>query len=209
MAYNVGAAGNLWDFHLQINSARKGFNLRWAFVGADLTGIMTPATRIAGRLLNLMPTDAEIFFARLSNNNSAKDSRFVRAAVGPGGHIGPGVDPPATVYDMPQAHVLVRFEDTEGAEVSRKIGPIPDYVVEDEELMATITDVVGTPVGALGAVGSGADWYANFNLLMKDIVQNTVHVKSGHAPGGAFSYAPWQNAYVMRTCIKKGGRIFA
>ncbi|TAL03832.1 MAG: hypothetical protein EPO07_05735 [Verrucomicrobia bacterium] len=208
MAYSNGSAGNLWDFHLQLNSDRRGFNEMFHFVGADLSAITPKAVDIAGQMKNILPTDAEIFFARLSNNNTAKDSRFVRAATGAGTHVGPGSSPPPTLYDMPQAHLLVRFEDTEGGEVSRKLGPIPDYVVTDERLTTAITDVVGMPALPLGAIGSGTDWFANFNLYMQMLVAYTWHVKSGHAPGGTFQYAAWQNAYVIRTCIKKGGRVF-
>lgn len=207
MAFTDGSAGTLWDYHVQINTDRKGFELVFHMVGADLTTIKPNAIDIAGRLKDLMPTDAEIFFSRLSNNDSTRDSRFIREALGAGTHVGPGVDPPATLYDMPQAQLLVRLEDTEGQSVSRKIGPIPDYVVTDERVTTAISDVVGMPA-TIGAVGSGADWFANFNLLLKAIVKYTVHVKAGHSPGGTFKWAAWQNAYVLRTAIKKGGRVF-
>jgi len=34
-------------------------------------------------------------------------------------------------------------------------------------------------------------------------------VKSGHAPGGTYTYFSWQNAYVIRAGVKKGGRVFS
>jgi hypothetical protein len=209
VAYNVGVAGTLWDFNIKINSARKGFNCKFHFVAADYATVVPKAVDIAGRLLNVLPTDAEIFFATISNNNTRKDSRFIRAALGPGAHVLGGSSPPASTYDMPQAQLLVRFEDSEGGQVPRKLGPVPDAYVSSEELTSAINDVVGVPTLPLAAIGSGADYFANFNLLMKSIVVHTAHVLTGHAPGGDFQWAPWLNAYVMRTCIKKGGRIFA
>lgn len=204
----TGSAGSLYHINFKINSARKGYNLKFHVANSNEAGAKTVAEDIAGRLKKLMPSDAEIFFCTISNDNTKRDSRFIRGALGAGGHVLPGVSPPPSTYDFPSTAILIRLEHEDGGSVTRKINPIPDDVLESEALLDSISDVVGIPA-TIGAVGSGANWYENFNLLMKSIVKFTHHVKSGHAPGGEYTYFNWANAYVLRAGVKKGGRVFA
>ncbi|MBV9075165.1 MAG: hypothetical protein JOZ10_16185 [Acidobacteria bacterium] len=209
MGYSAGAAGTLFHANYKINTPEKGFNMKFHIQGADYATVMPKAVSLSEYIRNVMPADASIFYATVTNDDNRRDSRFLRGALGPG-LVAAVVGPPAvpSVYDMPQTAMLVRLENTEGDAVTRKINPIPDSVISDALAGGAITDVTGTP-GSVAAAGSGGDWYANFNLLMKAICYYTVFVKSGHAPGGAFQYAPWLNAYYLRPGIKKGGRVFS
>lgn len=210
MAYQAGDPGTLWEFVTKINADTRSFNLKLHLVGTDPVGVLLPkCVALAGYLKKILPTDCEIFYATLNNNNSTRDSRFVRAAQGRGQYVLPGVDPPDSVFDFQRTHLLLRLENVEGQSMPLKVGPIPDNVLTDDQTVAAITDVVGTPAGPLGAIGSGADWYANFNLLMQAIVFHCKYVKTGHPPGGPFQYAAFSNAFVLRPSAKRGGRIFA
>lgn len=208
MAYNAGAAGTLFHLNFKINTQERGFNLKFHMVGADYAAVTPNALILASYLRNVMPADSEVFYATVSNDNTKRDSRFLRPALGIG-LVPAVVGPPAipSVYDMPETAVLVRLENTEGDEVSRKINPIPDVQVSDAIFANAITEVVGTPAVPAVAGAPGA-WAADFNKLLIAIVSITCYVKKNHAPGGAFSWAPWLNAYVLRTALKKGGRVF-
>lgn len=208
MAYSDGAAGTLFSSNFKINTDRRGFQLKFWHKGTDYTVPFGQANGIAARLLAVMPTDAEIVYATLSNNDHRKDSRFLRAALGVGTYVSPGESPPPSVYDMPQVSVLVRFEDTEGGQVPRKFGPIPDEVVADEHFLDNIADITDGGAGSTGAPGSGADWYENMALLIGYCAANSIHVQGGHAPGAAYKWAAWTSAFPLRTCVKKGGRVF-
>lgn len=88
-----------------------------------------------------------------------------------------------------------------------KIAPLPDGVVTASALTTVTAGVVAPVVGAIGAPGSGADWFAELTLLLKYLVVKTHHVKSGHAPGGAFEYFAWAAMFPRKIKKKKGSRV--
>lgn len=203
-----GAAGTLWHSNFKINTATRGYNLKFHHVGVDFAPIKLLAIDIAARLKKLMPTDAEIVYATLNNDNTKKDGRFIRGALGPGEYAVGGPPAVAQLYDTSWTCLEVRMENGEGDAVVRKIGPIPDAVLSSEELVAAVTDFEAPGVGALPAAGAGADWYAEFTNFMRCLGEKTHHVRSNHAPGAAFTYFPWAACYYVRVGRKKGGRVF-
>lgn len=210
MAYIAGAAGTLFHAVFNINCANKGFNLKFHLVGADYAAVTPSALTLADCLLPVLPDSAQIFYARVSNDNTRRDSRFLPGALG-NGTSQEGAGPPIVpdVCNRPEDSMLVRFENTEGDSVSRHFTSVPDRVIADAaQAGGAVANVVGMPA-AVPAVGALTAWNTNFNRLMQAIVKLTVFVKSGHAPGGAFQYALWENAYLLRTGAKKGGRVFA
>lgn len=209
MALIEGAAGTLYHGNLKINTDQKGFNFKFHLVGASYDVVRTGAIAIASQMKGVLPTDSEIVYATMSKDNTERDSQFIRDALG-SGTFGQTGDPlPAKPFDNSRSALLVRFENAEGQGVSRKINPIPDEVMSDGLLLAAIADITGTPVAA-PAAAAPTDTYAQaFAKLLGALMFYSVYVKTPHAPGGAFLYGPWKNAYVLRQVVKKGGRVFA
>jgi hypothetical protein len=203
----TGVGGTLFHANYKINTDFRGYNLKFHIANSNQTAAKVVGNLIASYLKVIMPTDAEIMFATVSNDNHKRDSAFLRDSIGAGTYIDGGVDPPPSVYDFPSVAVKLRLEHDDGSSVTRKINPIPDAIVTDERFLEAIADVVAMP-GTIAAAGTGADWYANFNLLMQVIVKWTQHVQAGHSPGGDYTYFPWNAAYVLSTTVKKGGRVF-
>lgn len=205
----LDGTGLLWHMNYKINTPVRGFNFKLHVPNLDEAAVLTISARIGQRLLYLMPSVCEIFYATITKDDTDQDSRRVPGALGGGLYGQTGSSPAATKPDNSRSAILCRFEHSAGGGVNMKFAPIPDTVVTDDSLTTIPTSVVGTPVGAIGAPGTGADFFAEFNLLMKDITQNCKAIKSGHPPGGAFKYANFVNAYYTRLSVKKGGRIFS
>lgn len=210
MAYITGAAGTLWHMNFKINADTRSFNFKTHLVGTDPVGVLLPKCVLMAALYkSIMPKDAEIMFATLTNDDSVRDSRFIRDAIGPGTYQATGSPAPASVFDAQRVAGLVRFENTEGQAMQIKVNPIPDDQVADNAFVNAVTDVVGTPVTDPGAPGAADAWAANMNKLMKSIAYNCVYLKSRRLSGGRFTYAAFANAFLLRPAVKKGGRVFA
>lgn len=210
MAYGRGAAGELFHLNLKINTNEKGFPLKFHLKGADYAAVVPNALLVAQYLRHTLPMDADIFYATVTRDNSARDSRLLRGAIG-AGTFEEAAGPPITPanYNRPEDASLVRFENTEGQNITYKIPCIPDIIVNDAALQGgAVADVVGMP-GVLAAPAAGLDWFLNFNLFMKSVVKYCIYVKSSHGPGAAFDFAQFENAYFLRTGVKKGGRVSA
>ncbi len=208
MALLNGAAGNLFKATFLINGPSKGFTDSYHLLGADYTVAVPKAIALAGFLRAILPGDCEIFYARVSRDDSARDGQYVPDAIGGGQYI-TALGPPAVkgVVNTDYDHALMRFENTEGGWISPKIGPLPDDVVNGGLLGAfKPANVIGTPGAAPAAVADFTAFATNFNKLMQAIAFYTIYVRSGHVSGGPFQYAPWLNAYCLRTAEKKGGR---
>lgn len=213
--WQAGAAGSLWHLFLKINSDFGGLNFKLHFIGANLAAVRANAERIATRYRWIMPTGGEIVHAHLSKDDSDQDSRQLPAACGPGLY-GSNAQPTPVVtkFNRYTDCALVRFEDSTGGGVTRKIGPIPDTVVSAQVLTLAVSSVVGdvkptTPVTVPGvAYVADTSWAAEFTSLITDIAANCVNVKAGHDPGGVFQYADLWNALVSEQVGgKKGARV--
>ena len=198
----------LWHGNFKINTEKRGLNFKFHMAEKTEAEARTGAEAIAARYKHLLPLDASIFFATLQKDDTKKDSRFLDGAVGDGSHVEPEPAEPPSVYDFPTTSILVRFEHADGASVTRKIGPVPDYVVADGSIVSSISNVTTFPVAAPAAFVAGDSYAVTFNALMKELLFYTHYVKSGHAPGGEYTYFPWTKAFVLRVGQKKGGRVF-
>lgn len=205
----LDGTGLLWHMNYKINTPTRGFNFKLHVPNVDEATVIPIAERIGQRLLYLMPSTCEIFYATISKDDTDQDSRRVPGALGGGLYGQTGSSPAATKPDNSRSAILTRFEHSAGGGVNMKFAPIPDTVCTDDTLTTIPTAVVGVPVGALALPGAGADFFVEFTTLMKDIVQSCKAIKSGHPPGGAFKYANFLNAYYTRLAVKKGGRIFS
>lgn len=201
--------GTLWHANFKINTDEHGFNFKVHMAEIDEATAKSRAIDLAGRIKKLIPSDASIYYATISKDNTKKDSRYLKDAIGPGEYVLPGVDPDPSTYDYSKVALLIRLEHADGSSVTRKFNPIPDNFITDGALLSSITAVEGMPGGALPAVGAGATWYEEFTNFMKALVKNTHHVVAGHAPGGEYTYYEWVNAFVLRVGDKKGGRVFS
>lgn len=209
MALIDGLAGSLFHVNFKINTEQRGYNLKFHLVGSNYDAVSPMALRLANQLRGVLPTDATIFYATVTNDNTTRDSIFLRGALGDGlfGQTG-GPPLPAKPFDNSRSAILLRLEGNNGQSVPIKINPVPDEVMTDGTIVTAIDDVVGMPV-AFPAVASPTDTFkVAFNKLMQEIVFSTRYVKSGHPPGGAFQYDNWKNAYVLRQSVKRGGRVF-
>jgi len=198
----------LWHLNFKINAIGRGFNTKFHIADKAEADALTAANDIATRLKILLPTDAEIFYATISRDNTKKDSRFLASALGQGTFL---LDPEdeGSSYDNAGTAILVRFEHTSGGSVTRKFCPIPDGVVTGGQPTSPITAITTAPVAA-PAASSGADtWFVNFNKFMGAVCFYTHHLVSGHQPGGGYEYFGLNRAYVLRTGKKKGGPVLA
>lgn len=200
--------GILWHLNLKVNTPKRGLNMKFHMAEVTEATARTQAIALCARLKHLLPTDAEIFFATISKDDHKKDSRFVPEALGAGSHIVAGVSPPPSVYDFPTTSLMVRMEHADGSSVTRKIGPLPDDIVDDGEIILAVSNVTTVPVAAPAAWAGGDLWAATFNNFMKELMLFTHHVQSGHAPGGPYTYFAWTSMFALRIGQKKGGRVF-
>jgi hypothetical protein len=201
-----GATIGLWKLNFKINTARRGFNMGFHIAEANEATAKTKANKLALHLLAVLPTDSEIVYATISKDDTKKDSRFLRDALGVGKAKDTG--PVDTEYDFARTGLLIRFEHAGGAAVPMKLAPLPDSVVTDGDIIDALDDVVDY-VGALPADPTVFTvWKTNYASLVKVIILNTNFVKAGHPPGGEYTYFSWQSAFPLRIADKKGGRVF-
>lgn len=211
MANGTNTAPNfLWKIFFKINTARKGFNIAFHMAETPEATARAAAIDLSARMLAIMPSTAAIFFAAMSKDDPAKDSRIIPEAQGVGLYLQNGVSPAATPQDSSNTCINIRFENNNGGGVTRQYLPIPDTIITNDTVVLPITPVVGRP-GALPAapVAQPVTYATEFNKLMQAIVFNFHHVQTrGHVPGGNYTYYPFQNAYVLGVSAKKGGRVF-
>jgi hypothetical protein len=210
-----GAAGSLWHLFLKINSDFGSLNFKLHMLGANLAAVRTVAERIGTRYRWIMPSTAEMVHAHLSKDDTDQDSRQLPLATGPGLYgSNASPDPVVTKFNRYTDCVLVRFEDSTGGGVTRKIGPIPDSLITAQELVTVPASVTGDAKPAAPATAPGiayaadTSWATEFTNLITDIAANCINVKAGHDPGGVFQYADNWNALVsLQVGGKKGARV--
>lgn len=210
-----GAAGSLWHLFMKINTDWGSLNFKLHLIGANLAAVRAKAERLCTRYRWILPTGSEMIHAHLSKDDSDQDSRQLPAGCGPGLY-GSNATPTAVVtkFNRYTDCVMVRFEDSTGGGVTRKIGPVPDTVVSAQVLVPAVDSIVGDVVPTAPSTAPGiaysadTSWATEFTNLIKDIAASCVNVRAGHAPGGAFQYADLWNALVSEQVGgKKGARV--
>lgn len=206
MTLAVSPPATLWKGRILIETDQRSFSTTFHIANGTEADNIVIANRLALRLRNLIPADAEITYATLSKDGPPKDSLFLASALGAGLYV-EDAGPPAVLakYDYSKVAALVRFESDGGGNVTRKFGPIPDVIITSGHIIPTVTPVTGMPVAP--AAPGAATWQLEFLNFMKDWMISTHHVKSNHAPGGDFNWFAWKNAYSLRVGDKKGGRL--
>lgn len=204
----LDGTGLLWHVLFKING-RKGYNFKFHVPNVDEPTCRTVATRIALRIKALLPTTCAIHYATMTKDDTDQDSRRIPEAFG-AGTAGASWTVPFvnSKPDNSSSCILTRFEHSAGGGVNMKIAPIPDTVVEDDELVVPIPSIIGVPAGVLPLPGVGVSFALEFAAFMGDMIQSAKAVKSGHLPGGPFKYANFLNAHVTGIRVKKGGRVF-
>jgi len=205
----AAGVGTLWSLNIKINSERKGFNEKFWLAEKTEAEAKTAALAICAQRKKLLPSNASIFFATISKNDTNRDSRFLSTALGDGSYVSAGVDPDPSVYDYANTALLVRCENTNGTSITRKFVCIPDEIVTDGALVSSITPITSTPVAEPAADAVDATWYAKFNRMLGLLAFYTSHVQGGHLPGGPYTYFAFNAMYAMRIGQKKGARVFA
>lgn len=201
--------GDLWHLNYKINTDFRGFNFKLHLRGANEAAARAIAIRLGNRMLNVLPSSAEIIMATLNKDDTDKDSRIIPDIIGPGLVMTAGTPPTAGQFDNSRSCLNFRLEHAAGSGITRKWCPLPDIVITGQRLVTAIAGMQAIASAPATAPGAGADWYAEMKNLIQDIAFSTQAVKSGHAPGGPFQYAPYVNAYVMGVSVKKGARIFS
>lgn len=205
----VGLVGSLWWAHFKVNCNNKGYQMKFPIVNADPLAAKASAVSIATAYKRIIPADAEIFYATVNNYNTARDSRFLRSALGPG-RFATALGPPVVdaAFDTSFASIKLRLEDTNGGFVIRLINPVPDAVLTDEAVIPALTDVEATFAAADPVDGVLTDYAAQFLSFCQILTKHSVHVTTGAVPGGAFNFWPLQGAYPIGVSKKKGSRAF-
>lgn len=204
----VGIAGELWNVNLKTNCNDHGLNDKFHVIAADGVAARTKAIAIATAYLRIMPSDAEIVYATVSNDNSARDSKYVPDALSAGLFINVDPDVTPTLTNDPLTAVKIRFEHAGGGSITRKIGPVPDRVVTSNALPTPPDALTATFAGADPVAGVLSTYKLQLENFMKIISKYCVHVRSGHLSGGAFTYFAYEAAYYVGIGKKKGGRAF-
>lgn len=205
--WTPGGTIGLWHINYQINSDR-GFHFGVSVAEQNEAQVRAVGNDLGTRLLYLLPADAEIVFASFSKSDSPRDGRYLPAAVGAGKNAIAGSPPVPQNTDQPRTCVELRLEDPNGFPLVRKVCPIPDGVVTDNDLTVKPTNVVGLPVALPAAPVANELYSVTLGAFMQALVLQTHHVVSGGPPGGAYTYFAWANCYYMRVGSKKGGRFF-
>lgn len=210
MAVGTNTTPNfLWKLRVKINTPDGGLNFSLHRAESNEADARAAFLDICNRLRAIMPSTCEIFMATMSKDNTKKDSRLIPEAIGDGLYGQGGVDPDPTTYNRFDDAFLLRFENAEGGEVPLKLAPIPDLEIVAGEAAHIPDSVVGTPAGALPAIGAQpVTFKTELENLMKAITKNCHHVVTkNHTPGGNYTYFAFENAHFLRVAKKKGGRV--
>lgn len=203
-----GLAGTLFRLNMKVNCQDRGFQTKLNLVGANYAAVITPALLIAAAYRKTLPSDAEIYYATISMDNTKRDSKYLPGALGQGGFVGAGVDPDPTLANAAWDAIKVRLENEDGGQMTVKIGPVPDAVIDGGGITDPIDAVTSTFAGADPTLADGTVYKTAFTNLLKLITKYCFHVRSGHAPGGVFTYWALTAAYPLGVAKKKGGRVF-
>lgn len=212
--WSDGDAGTLWHLNMKINTDFCSFTTKWHMKGAALVDVRAKAVALCTRWKWIMPPSCSIEHATLNKDDHDQDSRQLSEVFGPGlfgSNKAGGAQ--ITKFNRATDHLLVRFEHAAGNGVTRKIGPVPDEVVSQQQIVGTVppqnTDT--TPIAPVTAPGivyvADTTWIVEMGNLIQYIGFATIAVKAGHPPGGAYKFAPWLNCLPANVGGKKGARL--
>ncbi|HLI95890.1 MAG TPA: hypothetical protein VKT72_07360 [Candidatus Baltobacteraceae bacterium] len=204
----------LWKLVIKINADDAGFTWTSWIANKVQADAQAAGVDIARRIINLLPVDSEIFSARLYRWDDIRNAMALRNAGGDAipvvgaGLYGTLLSTPAPdKCDNVHSAFILRFEDSDLAVVPRKFNLIPDSVTFANDLVAPVTDVVGIPAALPALPASPTTYAAMMTAFMGALLFQTHHVQKGAVPGGAYKWKPWQNCYLNRVAVKKGGRV--
>ena len=131
----------LWKARFKINTPDGGINFSLHLAETLQADAITRVQDIANRLLSIMPSTCALYACTISKDDSKKDSRLVPNVIGPGlyGITAPG--DPETTYNQYVDCILVRMENVDGGGTTIKIGPVPDAIIGNGEVILPITSV--------------------------------------------------------------------
>lgn len=201
--------GDLWHANYKINTDFRGFNFKLHFRGVNEASVRAIAIRLGQRMLAVLPASAEIIMATINKDDSDRDSRMVPDVIGPGVYVVGHTGTTAAKFDNSRTCLNFRLEHAAGGGITRKWAPIPDDVVTGQMLISSIAGLQTITAAPTTAPNAATSWYDEMKNLIQDIAFSSQAIKTGHAPGGPFKYAAFQNAYVMGVSVKKGARVFA
>lgn len=210
MAVNNVPAGNfLWKYRLKINTPDGGLVTTLWFPNKNQVDAEAAAVDISARMKCLMPSTTEIFSASIHRQNGKRDGFFMPNLLGPGTYVTPGVDPPPSTYNRFDDAILVRMEDAEGVWVSVPIGPVPDNIIQNQEIPIAIAGVGAQIAPPAAIVNNPVVYNVEFTKLMAALVFYCGHVVAKtNINGGAYDFTTFVRANVKRVTKKKGGRVF-
>lgn len=198
----------LWALVYKMNSDAGGFTFKAWLAASDKARARTVGEDLGDRIKNLLPTDAEIYFAVAYCMDGSRNAMALRACRGKGlwGSLAtPAVE---TKVDNSHSAIKLRFEDIDLGVVPRKFSLVPDLETTADDTASAVTDVVGIPVAAPAGPLAADTWVQQFNKFMQAFMFYTVHVQKGFIPGGVYKYKAWDNGYTEGLGVKKGGRVF-
>jgi hypothetical protein len=201
----------LWKLNLKINGPVKGFNFKLWLNALTPALAVVAGNDIAGRVKYLLPQDSEIFTATISKDDHKRDSLMLETAAGPGLYNVASSGGSLSSCDTDEAALLIRFEHRDGSSDTKKFCPIPDNCITKRALVSAfaLNSSYAIPIANPAVPSDITAWVTNFGGLIQSILFNSVHVSSGHTPGGPYNYALWTKAIPLRVGRKKGGRAFA
>lgn len=205
-AHVDGVDLDLWHLHFKINTDERSFQCGFHVAQSTQANAKAVGLKLATFIKALLTTDCEIFYASMSRDDHARDSRYLQAGIGIGTFEAAATPPGLVNYSRDCQ--LFKLEDADGNAVTMKFAPMPDSQVVGGKFKVVPTAVVGTPVALPADPAPGDAYELIANGFYKAITFGTHHVKVGHAPGGVYSYQTWLNCYPLRIGSKKGGRVF-
>lgn len=209
MATGTNADPNfLWKLRAKINTPDGGLNWMLHLANKTQAQALAAAVKIMAHYRAILPSTCEVKHCTISKSNTNKDSKIVMAAIGDGLYLQSGVDPAATTYNRFDDCLKVRFEDEAGWGVTEKIGPIPDTIIGNGEIILPIASVTDMTAADPAAPTQPVTYATAFQGLMLLIGKNCSRVKSStNIAGGNYDYFAFEAAHVIGVGKKKGGRI--
>lgn len=209
MAAGDNAGPNyLFTMRTKVNTPDGGLNWNLKFANMTIAQALVAANKIMAYYINLLPSTCEIVHCTLSQSNTTKDSKIVRGALGQGLYLQSGMSPAATTYNRFDDVIKVRFECVDGGGVTEKIGPVPDTIIGNGEVILPIADVTDMTVADPIAPVQPLTYATGFAAMMLLIGKNCSRVVAkNNIPGGTYNYFAFSAAYAIGTGKKKGGRV--
>lgn len=202
----AGIPGELFHVNFKVNCQGFGLNSKYHVIAATAVLARAKAIAIGTAYKRILPSDADLVYATVSNDNSQRDSKYIPEIRGDGEFINVDPDVTPSFTNDAQTAVRIRFEHEGGASDTRLINPVPDRVVAAQDLLTPPDAVTATYAGVDPVAGVLSTYKLQLENFMKVITKYAVNLRSGHIAGGAFVYNVYNAAYYVGIGKKKGGR---